>query len=140
EVGAFLSDIGSIQQDPSWQLFLEPKTPSLLIRCVLAHARNWSNGSKPNIIECALGVTWWGRDATRERRGEQAGCILQSIPWRGMINVESAQPRGLDVKSLESPRASSCSAASRGREIDAVAASKHEAVGKLIGDAEARLN
>src|ERR1700730_11186107 len=57
-----------------------------------------------------------------------------------MINVESCQPRRLNIISLEAPRTSSRRAAARSGIVDAVAAANHKRMWQLIGKSKARLD
>src|SRR6202171_3313636 len=130
---SFLADVTRIKQNFSWQLFLESKTPRLLIGDVAADGFRRSDAGKADIVEGSQRIPRRRRYAAAGRIAEQARRIFQRIERRGVIDVQRSEPWRLHIEALISPRAGSGRSAAGGGKVDTIATAKDKRVRQLGG-------
>src|SRR5262249_868309 len=101
---------------------------------------DWPNGVKSDVVEGAERAARRGRNTAVRRVGERARRIFQRVIRRYVVDVQSCEPRRLNVEPLVAPRAGAGSTAARRGEVDSVTSADHKGMGQLIGEAETRLN
>ncbi len=133
EVGSFLADVRSIENQIPFHFVLNAKTPALLVRHGVADATNGPVGTVTHVVQQAQAA------ARRFDRTVGIG-IAHPRGGRGSVPLERGYQVGYLVESLLPNTGSAGNRSSPCRKVNAVAAANHGVVERPVGEAKARLN